>query len=85
MKCEKQSYKTRQIAMSKLDEISEEDDRGDKPVRAYKCPHCEYWHLTSMAKPHKVTKRNISFETKPARKPITSLFIKSNINHENTN
>lgn len=34
------------VARAKLDEYAK-SDRPNRPVRVYRCPHCDAWHLTS--------------------------------------
>lgn len=40
----KRSYRDRQEAYSAARIVRR---RSGKPLRAYHCPHCEKWHLTS--------------------------------------
>lgn len=54
MSCQdKRRYDTLEAANHKLDRIDAERPRkpGRKlPIRAYRCPLCRGWHLTSQAK-----------------------------------
>lgn len=43
----KLKYVSRKAAHAKLKEITNIDNRNEK--RAYKCPHCDAYHLTSQA------------------------------------
>lgn len=46
--CDKQRYPSGPHARWALQVIRKRGKRGDKkPVRAYLCPHCQGWHLTS--------------------------------------
>lgn len=50
--CGKVRYARRASAFAALDRIAEQKGRvgRKRPVRAYFCPHCKGWHLTSSAK-----------------------------------
>lgn len=50
---QKSRYKTEAKALRGLEKWQEAVKRrgsGNAPIRAYKCPHCDFWHLTSQAK-----------------------------------
>lgn len=49
--CGKTRYQTSAKARRALDGIRRRGNRAGerKPVRAYPCPHCHGWHLTSDA------------------------------------
>lgn len=49
--CEKVKYHTYALAQKRLIEIMGRSLRTKKPIRAYKCPHCGLWHLTSKPLP----------------------------------
>lgn len=60
MACTKRRFPTAEAANAKLDAIDKERPRrpGRKlPIRAYKCPRCMGWHLTSQPKPVRHRKR----------------------------
>ena len=45
--CEKQCY----VTMERADEVAEERSRASgENIRAYKCPHCGWPHLTNKTK-----------------------------------
>lgn len=50
--CEKTSFESKEKALERIQQIAASPDRGNgrKPHRAYKCEHCEKWHLTSTSK-----------------------------------
>lgn len=45
----KASFASKTEAMERLDEIKDETVLPKKPVRAYRCDVCSFWHLTSMS------------------------------------
>ncbi|WP_342627548.1 hypothetical protein AAC691_15450 [Nguyenibacter vanlangensis] len=45
--CVKARFPTEDAARAELDTISRLSPRDHKPVRAYECPLCKGWHLTS--------------------------------------
>lgn len=48
MRCRKKRFRDRIAALMALEKIQAwGSDRGTKPIRAYHCPHCGGWHLTS--------------------------------------
>lgn len=51
MQCRKAAFPTYKKAQDRLLYIMRNSSRWKKPVRAYKCRHCEKWHLTSKPLP----------------------------------
>jgi len=51
MRCDKRGWANEHSARRKLTEIRRKRDRCQAArkveVRAYQCPHCQHWHLTS--------------------------------------
>lgn len=47
MTCAKRRYRDRVAALMALVSIDKADKHGHDEQRAYKCPHCKGWHLTS--------------------------------------
>lgn len=45
--CKKTRYSSEVFAMLDIARIRSKSNRDKVPVRAYKCPECKYWHLTS--------------------------------------
>jgi hypothetical protein len=45
--CEKERYRTQQAADAELNRIQVHAANQYKPERAYRCPWCGGWHLTS--------------------------------------
>ena len=45
--CTKIAYPTETEAKWHLRQIKQKDGEHKKPYRAYECPHCSAWHLTS--------------------------------------
>lgn len=47
--CVKRRYRTKQMANAALDVIEEKRNPvgSKRPIRAYRCPFCHGWHLTS--------------------------------------
>lgn len=45
--CEKRTYATRKAAMESIIKPTSKSQKK-APIRAYECPHCSGWHLTSM-------------------------------------
>lgn len=45
--CQKITYATEAIAKGELREIKKKDQKHKKPQRAYECPICSGWHLSS--------------------------------------
>lgn len=50
MTCKKVSYRDRIAALLALARIRHDDNprRGKQESRAYRCPECHRWHLTSL-------------------------------------
>lgn len=46
-KCAKITYATEAIAKAELSRIKSREQKHKKPYRAYECPDCGGWHLTS--------------------------------------
>lgn len=46
--CEKKTFPTKRDAQQSLKKIRSVGIKGEKPMRAYECPDCSGWHLTSM-------------------------------------
>lgn len=46
-KCTKITYATEAIAKAELARIKQREQKHKKPYRAYECPDCGGWHLTS--------------------------------------
>ncbi|MCU0408623.1 MAG: hypothetical protein MUD02_06715 [Bacteroidales bacterium] len=47
-RCRKEAYTSMEDAQAMVQHISE--TRITREIRAYKCPVCGYWHLTSRAR-----------------------------------
>lgn len=72
MECNKKGFTNLDDARRRLTEIVLNSDRDSKPIRTYKCKHCNKYHLTSKSeskyksnvkKKHKAIKdRNIKRE-----------------------
>jgi C4-type Zn-finger protein len=45
--CNKFCYNDKKEAITDLHKIKNAPNEGKKPVRAYQCDRCPYWHLTS--------------------------------------
>lgn len=45
--CTKITYATESIAKAELSRIKSREQKHKKPYRAYECPDCGGWHLTS--------------------------------------
>jgi hypothetical protein len=45
--CDKKSYATQRDAQEQINTIKLHSSRSQIPQRAYHCPTCEYWHLSS--------------------------------------
>lgn len=55
--CKKFTYMTEKEARLKLKEIRERVQKNQhKPLRAYECKKCNYWHLTSRPDPRFIEK-----------------------------
>lgn len=50
MNCPKARYPTRVVALLALSKIQGKKDSRREETRAYKCPDCGGWHLSSKAK-----------------------------------
>lgn len=48
MTCTKVIYSSEALAMEDVVRINKRSTRASKPLRAYKCPNGEHWHLTSL-------------------------------------
>lgn len=48
MKCKKVKFATQSGANFYINKLKETSDRIKRPTRAYLCPFCLLWHLTSM-------------------------------------
>ncbi|MCU0408028.1 MAG: hypothetical protein MUD02_03675 [Bacteroidales bacterium] len=48
-RCRKEAYTSMEDARAMARYINE--TRSSREIRVYKCPVCEYWHLTSRGKP----------------------------------
>jgi hypothetical protein len=46
--CEKKTFPTKKDAQQSLKKIRSAGGNHEKPMRAYECPKCSGWHLTSM-------------------------------------
>jgi hypothetical protein len=46
-RCQKITYATESIAKAALQTIKSKEQKHKKPYRAYECPDCGGWHLTS--------------------------------------
>lgn len=59
MDCKKVAYDSKQEANARVIKIQKEEGDNKKPIRAYRCPHCDKFHLTSFTKrlQNKVIKR----------------------------
>lgn len=44
----KRRYRSHQEAIQSLHHIKNTSKRDRQPVRAYECPRCHGWHLTSL-------------------------------------
>ncbi len=44
--CRKKSFASEELADQSLDQISLWGGQNTKPIRAYQCVNCAYWHLT---------------------------------------
>jgi len=57
--CSKVHYHSYKLAQERLIKIMKYSRRAKKPVRAYKCPDCGLWHLTSknIKNPSGITER----------------------------
>jgi hypothetical protein len=53
MSCKKKTYLTKAEAVEKIRAIRAEGGDHKKPIRSYRCPKCDNFHLTSMAKKKK--------------------------------
>lgn len=51
--CQKKTFETEKDANKSLLRIAVLEQKREKPVRAYECPSCGLWHLTSMPEPPK--------------------------------
>lgn len=54
--CKKRYFPTKEEARRYLKKVRESKGDHKKPNRAYECPHCSGWHLTSM--PIEFVKKN---------------------------
>lgn len=50
MSCKKRAYDSMEDAKLKLAKIQAEEGDNKKPIRAYLCPKCKKFHLTSFTK-----------------------------------
>lgn len=50
MVCIKRRFRDDDAAHAELDRIARDANHRHIPVRAYECPHCRGWHLTSQAR-----------------------------------
>ena len=46
--CKKASFASEAVAVYYIDKLKRTSEREIKPVRAYLCPECFTWHLTSI-------------------------------------
>jgi hypothetical protein len=47
--CQKRNYRTKRDAKQAM-RSAQAQGKGRLRLRAYRCPHCPYWHLTSQPK-----------------------------------
>jgi hypothetical protein len=48
VRCRKTRYRDELAALFAIDRIANKGrDTGVRPVRAYRCPNCRAWHITS--------------------------------------
>lgn len=67
--CTKKSFPTKDLALAKLKIIEEAEPRTNKkPIRAYHCPKCQQYHLTSL------TERT---QKKIEKQPLKKLIIQA--------
>lgn len=73
MECKKTQYASEQLALDDVKRIGDKSSRSTIPVRAYKCNHCDFWHLTS--KENRVEKyiRELLCELDSLKKENTTL------------
>lgn len=84
MECKKVRYKDKGEAQERLNKIRKISNRNKKPLRAYYCPNCGEYHLTSITKAtQKVILQRNSLETRIER--IAEEFIKKNKWYDNSN
>ena len=50
MECDKKKYKDSRAARGAIRTISKSPNQGKKPIRAYLCPNCGFYHITSASK-----------------------------------
>jgi len=66
MYCVKASYASEELARKAIHEVKKrkqgrrrrhyKNHDGPRPVRAYLCPYCQLWHLTSASEPRSYQK-----------------------------
>lgn len=65
--CTKVRFLSKAIAIRKIDEYVAIKDNRTKPVRAYRCDECGYFHLTSMTKKHFRTREQANLRQKKVK------------------
>lgn len=82
MSCKKKAFESLEDAGIKLNKIKEEEGDNKKPIRAYLCPNCEKYHLTSFTNKlqKKVVEIHKSIEKHKLNKEAWSLIKKKQRN-----
>jgi len=74
MECKKKLYRDKMEAIHTMRYIQTLDDGRKKPIRAYQCPYCTKWHLTSQPSLH-----NTMISDKSVKTSFEELLIYYNI------
>lgn len=60
---QKRRFRSRAAALATIDWIrTKGEDRGRRPVRAYRCPACKGWHLASASQWRELVASALGFE-----------------------